>query len=47
MGLAGIASDGFLRGSYLMGESRATYEQLLESLGPSDLFASLSSLKDE
>ncbi|HBN5971196.1 TPA: TetR family transcriptional regulator, partial [Acinetobacter baumannii] len=24
-----------------------TYEQLLESLGPSDLFASLSSLKDE
>ncbi|EPL9630161.1 TPA: TetR/AcrR family transcriptional regulator, partial [Acinetobacter baumannii] len=26
---------------------RATYEQLLESLGPSDLFASLSSLKDE
>ena len=22
---------------YLMGESRATYEQLLESLGPSDL----------
>ncbi|MFI7965902.1 TetR family transcriptional regulator, partial [Acinetobacter baumannii] len=26
---------------------RATYEQLLDSLGPSDLFASLSSLKDE
>lgn len=29
----------FLEGPYLMGESRATYEQLLESLGPSDLFA--------
>lgn len=37
----------FLEGPYLMGESRATYEQLLKSLGPSDLFASLSSLKDE
>lgn len=37
----------FLEGPYLMGESRATYEQLLESLGPSDLFASLLSLKDE
>lgn len=37
----------FLEGPYLMGESRDTYEQLLESLGPSDLFASLSSLKDE
>lgn len=37
----------FLEGPYLMGESRATYEQLLESLGPSDIFASLSSLKDE
>jgi AcrR family transcriptional regulator len=37
----------FLEGPYLMGESRETYEQLLESLGPSDLFASLSSLKDE
>ncbi|WP_457795168.1 TetR/AcrR family transcriptional regulator [Acinetobacter baumannii] len=37
----------FLEGPYLMGESRATYEQLLESLGPSELFASLSSLKDE
>lgn len=37
----------FLEGPYLMGESRATYEQLLESLGPSDLFASLSSLNDE
>ncbi|MFY5898588.1 TetR/AcrR family transcriptional regulator [Acinetobacter pittii] len=37
----------FLEGPYLMGESRATYEQLLDSLGPSDLFASLSSLKEE
>ncbi|KRJ20383.1 MULTISPECIES: TetR/AcrR family transcriptional regulator [Acinetobacter] len=37
----------FLEGPYLMGESRATYEQLLDSLGPSDLFASLSSLRDE
>lgn len=37
----------FFEGPYLMGESRATYEQLLDSLGPSDLFASLSSLKDE
>ncbi|MDX8273344.1 TetR/AcrR family transcriptional regulator [Acinetobacter pittii] len=37
----------FLEGPYLMGQSRATYEQLLDSLGPSDLFASLSSLKDE
>ncbi|KIE85179.1 TetR family transcriptional regulator [Acinetobacter pittii] len=37
----------FLEGPYLMGESRATYEHLLDSLGPSDLFASLSSLKDE
>ncbi len=27
----------FLEGPYLMGESRATYEQLFESLGPSDL----------
>ena len=35
----------FLEGPYLMGQSRATYEQLLDSLGPSDLFASLSSLK--
>lgn len=32
----------FLEGPYLMGESRATYEQLLASFGPSDLFASLS-----
>jgi AcrR family transcriptional regulator len=36
----------FLEGPYLMGESRQTYEQLL-SLGPSDLFASLSNLKND
>ncbi|ENV35228.1 TetR/AcrR family transcriptional regulator [Acinetobacter gerneri] len=33
----------FLEGAYLRGESRQTYERLLESFGPSDLFASLSS----
>ncbi len=32
----------FLEGPYLMGESRQTYEYLLESFGPSELFASLS-----
>ncbi|MCH4245996.1 TetR/AcrR family transcriptional regulator [Acinetobacter gerneri] len=32
----------FLEGAYLRGESRQTYERLLESFGPSDLFASLS-----
>jgi len=37
----------FLEGPYLMGESRQTYEQLLLSLGPSDLFASLSNLKND
>lgn len=37
----------FLEGPYLMGESRQTYEQLLRSLGPSDLFASLSNLKND
>lgn len=31
----------FLEGPYLMGESRATYEQLLESLGPSGSFCQL------
>ena len=35
----------FLEGAYLRGESRETYERLLETLGPSDLFASLSSAK--
>ena len=37
----------FLEGPYLMGESRQTYEQLLQSLGLSDLFASLSNLKND
>lgn len=37
----------FLEGPYLMGESRQTYELLLRSLGPSDLFASLSNLKND
>ncbi|ENU31729.1 TetR/AcrR family transcriptional regulator [Acinetobacter sp. 2JN-4] len=37
----------FLEGPYLMGESRQTYELLLQSLGPSDLFASLSMLKND
>lgn len=37
----------FLEGPYLMGESRETYERLLESFGPSELFASLSSSKTE
>ena len=32
----------FLEGPYLMGESRQTYESLLESFGSSELFASLS-----
>ncbi|OTG84243.1 TetR family transcriptional regulator [Acinetobacter sp. ANC 5054] len=35
----------FLEGAYLRGESRETYERLLETLGPSDLFASLSNAK--
>ncbi len=35
----------FLEGAYLRGESRETYERLLETLGPSDLFASLSQRK--
>ena len=37
----------FLEGPYLMGESRETYEQLIGSLGPSELFASLSNLKND
>ncbi len=32
MGLASFTSNGFLEGPYLMGESRATYEQLLSHL---------------
>jgi AcrR family transcriptional regulator len=35
----------FLEGAYLRGESRQTYERLLESMGDSELFASLSSAK--
>ena len=37
----------FLEGPYLMGESRETYERLLDSFGSSELFASLSSAKDD
>lgn len=36
----------FLEGAYLRGESRQTYEGLLNSLGSSELFASLSSAKN-
>ena len=36
----------FLEGAYLRGESRETYERLLESFGPSELFASLSHAKN-
>lgn len=36
----------FLEGAYLRGESRQTYEGLLNSLGSSELFASLSAAKD-
>ncbi|MEN3979431.1 TetR/AcrR family transcriptional regulator [Acinetobacter sp. CWB-B33] len=35
----------FLEGAYLRGESRQTYEHLLETMGESELFASLSSHK--
>ena len=35
----------FLEGPYLRGESRETYERMLESFGSSELFASLSALK--
>jgi len=35
----------FLEGAYLRGESRQTYESLLNSFGSSELFASLSSPK--
>ncbi|AWL30068.1 TetR/AcrR family transcriptional regulator [Acinetobacter defluvii] len=37
----------FLEGPYLRGESRETYERLLESFGSSELFASLSTFKHE
>lgn len=35
----------FLEGPYLRGESRMTYERLLDSFGSSELFASLSTVK--
>jgi len=37
----------FLEGAYLRGESRQTYERLLETMGESELFASLSSPKTQ
>lgn len=37
----------FLEGAYLRGESRQTYEHLLETFGSSELFASLSSATGE
>ena len=37
----------FLEGPYLRGESRETYERLLESFGSSELFASLSSIQQD
>ena len=37
----------FLEGPYLLGESRQTYEQLLESFGPSELFDTISNLQNE
>ncbi len=37
----------FLEGPYLRGESRETYERLLETFGSSDFFSSLSSSKFE
>ncbi len=37
----------FLEGAYLRGESRQTYESLLESFGSSELFASLSAARHE
>lgn len=37
----------FLEGPYLRGESRETYQRLLESFGSSELFASLSNIKSQ
>ncbi|EZQ10377.1 MULTISPECIES: TetR/AcrR family transcriptional regulator [unclassified Acinetobacter] len=37
----------FLEGPYLRGESRQTYERLLETLGTSELFASLSADRED
>lgn len=39
----GLRQMVFLEGPYLTGESRETYERLLDSMGPSNLFAKLSS----
>ena len=37
----------FLEGAYLHGESRETYERLLDTMGPSELFSSLASFKSD
>jgi len=37
----------FLEGTYLRGESRETYERLLDTMGPSELFSSLASFKSD
>ena len=37
----------FLEGAYLRGESRETYERLLDTMGPSELFSSLASFKSD
>ena len=37
----------FLEGAYLRGESRETYERLLDTMGPSKLFSSLASFKSD
>ena len=41
----GLRQRVFREGPYPMGESRETYERLLETFGSSELFASLSSAK--
>lgn len=43
----GLRQMVFLEGPYLIGESRETYERLLESMGPSHLFAQLSHAERE
>ena len=37
----------FLEGAYLRGESRETYERLLDTMGPSELISSLASFKSD
>ena len=37
----------FLEGAYLRGESRETYERLLDTMGPSELFSSLAAFKSD